>query len=124
MATMGVIEGCRILSGWKGNLTESKGSIGVSLVLIVPAVLSCVYLLVFQSYVLRWVLHCCTAPALLHLREVSQQGVRVANLVRELIIGIETVRDRMKPKYAIDRTSLDKNFHKQLILRYIGIERP
>ena len=72
MATMGVIEGCRILSGWKGNLTESKGSIGVSLVLIVPAVLSCVYLLVFQSYVLRWVLHCCTAPVLLHLREVSQ----------------------------------------------------
>ena len=59
MATMGVIEGCRILSGWKGNLTESKGSIGVSLVLIVPAVLSCVYLLVFQSYVLRWVLHYC-----------------------------------------------------------------
>ena len=56
MATMGVIEACRILSGWKGNLTESKGSIGVSLVLIVPAVLSCVYLLVFQSYVLRWVL--------------------------------------------------------------------
>merc|ERR1712079_772687 len=53
MATMGVIEACRILSGWKGNLTESKGSIGVSLVLIVPAVLSCVYLLVFQSYVLR-----------------------------------------------------------------------
>ena len=59
MATMGVIEACRILSGWKGNLTESKGSIGVSLVLIVPAVLSCVYLLVFQSYVLRWVLHYC-----------------------------------------------------------------
>ena len=56
MATMGVIEACRIISGWKGNLTESKGSIGVSLVLIVPAVLSCVYLLVFQSYVLRWVL--------------------------------------------------------------------
>ena len=71
MATMGVIEGCRILSGWKGNLTESKGSIGVSLVLIVPAVLSCVYLLVFQSYVLRWVLHC-TNPALSYLREVSQ----------------------------------------------------
>ena len=46
MVTMGVIEGCRILSGWKGNLTESKGSIGVSLVLVVPAVLSCVYLLV------------------------------------------------------------------------------
>ena len=45
------------------------------------------------------------------------QGVRVANLVRELIIGIETVRDRRKPKYAINRTILDKNFHKQLILR-------
>ena len=52
------------------------------------------------------------------------QGVRVANLVRELIIGIEMVRDRRKPKYAINRTILDKNFHKQLILRYIGIERP
>ena len=52
------------------------------------------------------------------------QGVRVANLVRELIIGIETVCDRRKPKYAINRTILDKNFHKQLILRYIGIERP
>ena len=38
--------------------------------------------------------------------------------------GIETVRDRRKPKYAINRTILDKNFHKQLILRYIGIERP
>ena len=44
------------------------------------------------------------------------QGVRVANLVRELIIGIETVRDGGKPKYAINRTILDKNFHKQLIL--------
>ena len=54
----------------------------------------------------------------------ARQGVRVANLVRELNIGIETVRDRRKPKYAINRTILDKNFHKQLILRYIGIERP
>ena len=45
------------------------------------------------------------------------QGVRVANLVRELNIGIETVCDRRKPKYAINRTILDKNFHKQLILR-------
>ena len=50
-------------------------------------------------------------------RETSRQGVRVANLVRELIIGIETVCDRRKPKYAINRTILDKNFHKQLILR-------
>ena len=48
---------------------------------------------------------------------VTLQGVRVANRVRELIIGIETVRDRRKPKYAINRTILDKNFHKQLILR-------
>ena len=46
-----------------------------------------------------------------------EQGVRLANWVRELIIGIETVRDRRKPKYAINRTILDKNFHKQLILR-------
>ena len=44
------------------------------------------------------------------------QGVRVAIWVRELIIGIETVCDRRKPKYAINRTILDKNFHKQLIL--------
>ena len=51
---MGVIETCRIFSGWKGNLTENKGSIGISLVLIVPAVLSCVYILAFQSYVLRF----------------------------------------------------------------------
>ena len=51
---MGLIEACRILSGWKGNLTENKGSIGISLVLVVPAVLSCVYILVFQSYVLRF----------------------------------------------------------------------
>ena len=47
----------------------------------------------------------------------GRQGVRIANLVRELIIGIKTVRDRRKPKYAINRTILDKNFHKQLILR-------
>ena len=53
-----------------------------------------------------------------------KQGVRIANLVRELIIGIETVCDSRKPKYAINRTILDKNLHKQLILRYIGIERP
>ena len=53
-----------------------------------------------------------------------KQGVRLANWVRELIILIETVRDRRKPKYAINRTILDKNFHKQLILKYIGIERP
>ena len=46
-----------------------------------------------------------------------RQGVRVANLVRELNIGIETVCDRRKPKYAINRTILDKNFYKQLILR-------
>ena len=52
------------------------------------------------------------------------QGVRLVNWVRELIIGIETFRDGGKPKYAINRTILDKNFHKQLILRYIGIERP
>ena len=45
------------------------------------------------------------------------QGVRVANLVRELIIGIEMACDGGKPKYAINRTVLDKNFHKQLILR-------
>ena len=53
-----------------------------------------------------------------------EQGVRLANLFRELIIGIETVCDRRKPKYAINRTILDKNFHKQLILRYIGKGRP
>ena len=47
----------------------------------------------------------------------GRQGVRIANLVRELIIGIKTVRDRRKPKYAINRTILDKKFHKQLILR-------
>ena len=52
---MGVIETCRIFSGWKGNLTENKGSIGISLVLIVPAVLSSVYILAFQSYVLRFI---------------------------------------------------------------------
>ena len=46
----------------------------------------------------------------------GEQGVRVANWVRELIIGIETFRDGGKPKYAINRTILDKNFHKQLIL--------
>ena len=59
-----------------------------------------------------------------HINVSLIQGVRVANLVRELIIGIETVRDRRKPKYAINRTILDKNFHKQLILRYIGRGRP
>ena len=48
---------------------------------------------------------------------IEYQGVRVANPVRELNIGIETVCDRKKPKYAINRTILDKNFHKQLILR-------
>jgi len=53
LLTMCVIETCRVMSGWKGNLTESKGSIGISLVLLVPAVLSSVYVLVFQSYVLR-----------------------------------------------------------------------
>ena len=61
---------------------------------------------------------------MLYIQVMHKQGVRVAIWVRELIIGIETVRDRRKPKYAINRTILDKNFHKQLILRYIGIERP
>ena len=55
-----------------------------------------------------------------HAHAMALQGVRVANLVRELIIGIEMVSDGGKPKYAINRTILDKNFHKQLILRYIG----
>ena len=45
------------------------------------------------------------------------QGVRIANLVRVLIMGIEIVCDSMKPKYAINRTILVRNFHKQLILR-------
>ena len=45
------------------------------------------------------------------------QGVRITNLVLDLNVGIKTVRDRRKPKYAINRTILDKNFHKQLILR-------
>ena len=55
--------------------------------------------------------HCLCMPFAL------EQGVRLANSVWELIIGIETVRDRRKPKYAMNRTILDKNFHKQLILR-------
>lgn len=50
---MVVIESCRILSAWKGNLTENVSSIAISLVLFVPAVLICLYVLVFQSYVLR-----------------------------------------------------------------------
>ena len=43
--------------------------------------------------------------------------MRIANLVRVLIMGIEIVCDSMKPKYAINRTILVRNFHKQLILR-------
>ena len=53
LVTMGVVEVCRMLSGWKGNLTESTGSVGISLLLLVPAILCSVYILVFQSYVLR-----------------------------------------------------------------------
>ena len=48
---------------------------------------------------------------------VGAQGVGVANLVRELIIGIEMVCDGGKPKYAINRTVLDKNFHNINCLR-------
>ena len=66
----------------------------------------------------------CLGLSASEVRDTVGQGVRVANLVRELIIGIETVCDRRKPKYAINRTILDKNFHKQLILRYIGRGRP
>merc|ERR1711976_1103046 len=53
LGTMVIIEVCRMMSSWKGNLTESLSSIGISMLLFVPAVLSCVYVLVFQSYVLR-----------------------------------------------------------------------
>ena len=58
-----------------------------------------------------------TLSIIITTQVITRHGVRLANLVRELIIGIETVRDRRKPKYAINRTILDKNFHKQLILR-------
>merc|ERR1711972_905400 len=50
---LAVVEAARLLSGWKGNLTESPGSVGVSLALVVPSVLGVLYLLLWQSYVLR-----------------------------------------------------------------------
>jgi len=50
---LAVVEAARLLSGWKGNLTESAGSVGVSLALVVPSVLGVLYLLLWQSYVLR-----------------------------------------------------------------------
>ena len=53
LVTLSLVEVCRMLSGWKGNLTESSGSVAISLLLLVPAVLCSVYILVFQSYVLR-----------------------------------------------------------------------
>jgi len=50
---LAVVEAARLLSGWKGNLTESAGSVGVSLALVIPSVLGVLYLLLWQSYVLR-----------------------------------------------------------------------
>ena len=48
------------------------------------------------------------------------QGARIANLVWELIIGIETVRDRMKSKLNMQLKELfgGKNFHKQFIFLF------
>jgi len=65
------VEVCRVLSGWKGNLLENTSSIIVSLALLIPSVLSVVYILAFQSYVLRLeTILCCVQLAIQGLQLV------------------------------------------------------
>uniref|UniRef100_A0A8D2M964 Transmembrane protein 80 n=1 Tax=Zonotrichia albicollis TaxID=44394 RepID=A0A8D2M964_ZONAL len=49
---MAILEVPRLYLGFKGNLTEAEGPLGLSLGLTVGSVLLCVYLLLWQSYVL------------------------------------------------------------------------
>ncbi|XP_064281731.1 transmembrane protein 80 isoform X2 [Passer domesticus] len=49
---MGIVEVPRLYLGFKGNLTEAEAPLGLSLGLTVGSVLLCVYLLLWQTYVL------------------------------------------------------------------------
>ncbi|XP_041263927.1 transmembrane protein 80 isoform X2 [Onychostruthus taczanowskii] len=49
---MAILEVPRLYLGFKGNLTEAEAPLGVSLGLTVGSVLLCVYLLLWQTYVL------------------------------------------------------------------------
>ncbi|XP_056349982.1 transmembrane protein 80 isoform X1 [Oenanthe melanoleuca] len=49
---MGILEVPRLYLGFKGNLTEAEAPLGLSLGLTVGSVVLCVYLLLWQTYVL------------------------------------------------------------------------
>ena len=53
LAFLGAIEWVRIFMGKKGNLTEALMSIALSVIFTAPSVLALLYLLLWQTYVLR-----------------------------------------------------------------------
>ncbi|XP_077863530.1 transmembrane protein 216-like [Saccoglossus kowalevskii] len=53
LVLMAILEACRLFMGKKGNLTERTISLLLSVVLSLPMIFAHVYLLIWQTYVLR-----------------------------------------------------------------------
>ena len=53
LSFLALLEVTRIFTGWKANLTENVGGMGLCVGLYVPGILGVLYFLVWQAYVLR-----------------------------------------------------------------------
>ena len=56
---LALIEATRIFTGWKANLTENVGGMGLCVALFVPGILGVLYFLIWQviQYYLKWMVH-------------------------------------------------------------------
>lgn len=43
-----ILESIRIFAGWKANLTENVGGMGLSVILFIPGILGVLYFLIWQ----------------------------------------------------------------------------
>ena len=48
---LAIVEGLRIINGWKANLTENITYMGLSIVLFIPGILGIIYFLLWQVFV-------------------------------------------------------------------------
>lgn len=71
---MAALEFIRMFMGMKGNLTERVVSVVVSLLLTLPSIFGCLYLIIWQTYVLRL--------------EVIINSVQLAFIALEVLFGI------------------------------------
>ena len=46
---LAIVEGLRIINGWKANLTEDKTYMGLSILLFIPGILGIIYFLLWQG---------------------------------------------------------------------------